>query len=187
MKPTNAPILVLINGISGAGKDTFVEAMPIPCANMHRSDPFKEYLKSIGWDGARDEKSRTILKYLVDIGEESGYNEAELCNRLLKLEMNNIDTSQPNILFYHVRDINTIDKIKHSSKVWDIAKDVVSLLIYRDSVEPTEPNEWYDVNSYKKKYDYVVYNNDTIERLKNKSIVFYKILVREVESVDGEI
>lgn len=181
MENNKKATLILLNGVSGSGKDAFVDIMQhevTVCANFHRSDPFKGYLKSIGWNGVKDEKSRTALKYLVDIGEESGYNEGKLCNVLLSIQIANwarLEEFNTKILFYHVRDIGTIKHLKQSPKVIDCTAGVYSMLIYRDS-QPTEPNSWYDVNAHKNEYDWVIYNDGTLQDLSCKATKFYKML-----------
>lgn len=171
------PILVLINGISGSGKDTFVDSAPYLHINMHRSDPFKELLTGIGWDGTRDEKSRTVLKYFVDIGEKSGFNKEALCRKLIGAELMNSNIFEPiEVFFYHVRDIEIIKQLKEDKELQGYANGIYSLLIHRDSVKPTEPNEWYDVNSHIDEYDWVIHNDGTLDDLKHKNTLFFTAL-----------
>ncbi len=56
--------VIIINGMGGSGKDTFVEfcAKHGAVTNISSVDKVKEAAKIlVGWDGAKDEKSRKLL------------------------------------------------------------------------------------------------------------------------------
>ena len=61
---------IAINGSNGSGKDTFVEFCldyihsaydNIEVHNISTIDPVKNVAKVFGWDGVKDNKSRTFL------------------------------------------------------------------------------------------------------------------------------
>lgn len=64
--------IIVINGFSGVGKDTFIEfCKAIKGENMVKSystiDPIKAFAKSCGWNGEKDEHSRKALSDLKKI------------------------------------------------------------------------------------------------------------------------
>lgn len=187
MKTTiDKPILILINGISGAGKDTFVSMVPVKNLNLHRSDPYKDMLFSMGWDGERTETTRTILKDLVQLGETTGYNEKYLIQNLDKQFKENCDLFNPvKLIFYHVRDVHSINQLKHNKEIQDRTQKIVSMLIKRDT-EPTEPNDWYNVGEFEECYDYLVYNGYSLEDLHAVAAEFTKEILGGKDEIQGE-
>ena len=68
--------IVIINGVGGSGKDTFVElcAKHANVINISSVDKVKEAAKVlVGWNGEKDEKSRKLLVDLKKISIE--YND----------------------------------------------------------------------------------------------------------------
>lgn len=138
-------VLVLINGHAGVGKDTFAamcgdyakqEYSPCGFVNIHRSDLPKQALRIMGWNGVKDEESRSLLKTLVDWMESKGEMYQYLYRTLRGL------WNDYNIVFYHVRDpqvmYSIIDRYLNDDTVRPI-----SLLVKRDT-ESQEPTDWWD-------------------------------------------
>lgn len=138
-------VLVLINGHAGVGKDTFAtmcgdyakqEYAPCGFVNIHRSDLPKQALRIMGWNGVKDEESRSLLKTLVDWMESKGEMYQYLYRTLRGL------WDDYNIVFYHVRDpqvmYSIIDRYLNDDTVRPI-----SLLVKRDT-ENQEPADWWD-------------------------------------------
>lgn len=160
-------VLVLINGKAGSGKDTFVKFCQeiakvshsfIPIVNIHRSDNAKNILRSMGWNGMKTEKIRTLLADLVDFGEETGYNNKELFDSISRLG---------GVIFYHVRDPKTIAEIEEH--YW-FQENVhcLSLLVTRNSVTEEEPDRW-SIEDYA--YGRIV-ENKTLTGLKKEAEEF---------------
>lgn len=142
----NKTILVLINGHAGVGKDTFVElcrqvATSRNCEvmNLHRSDAPKAALTSLGWDGVKDEETRTLLKHMIDWMESK-----TLLNKYLETQIeaaNFVFADKDLLMFYHVRDPEVMySLIDH---YLDTEVQPISLLVKRDLEEFAEPNEWW--------------------------------------------
>lgn len=156
-------LLVLINGESGAGKDTFVEACKktlheqhsptLAVANIHRSDEAKDFLTIIGWDGTRTPKVRKLLADLVEFGEETGHNNIKLYRTVWAFTSG--------VIFYHSRDIKAIDEIKNFYSKNDGVK-VHTVLVKRDGNCPPEDDRW-GVHNYI--YDTVINNNEGLDDL----------------------
>lgn len=140
------------------GKDTFVEFVSAitPTLNISSVDKVKEIAIEIGWDGkSKTEKDR---KFLSDLKLLTG----EYCDmpfQSMKEQVNKFNKDKKdNVLFLHIREP---EEIKRAVKEFN-AKTV---LITRNSVEQIMSN-MADANVYNYKYDHVIYNNGTIEDLK---------------------
>lgn len=142
----NRCILVFINGRAGVGKDTFFnfckeyaeDEYLCRCYNIHRSDAPKVAMKSLGWDGVKDEESRSLLKHMVDFMEGKGLLDEYLHTQIKSAKSVNRDDV---IVFYHVRDpevmYDLIDEYLTTGEATPI-----SLLVKRD-IENNEPAEWW--------------------------------------------
>lgn len=142
----NKTILVLLNGHAGVGKDTFVElcrksATSKDCEvmNLHRSDAPKAALTSLGWDGKKDEETRTLLKNIIDWMEPRG-----LLDRYLQTQLesaNSVFADKDLIMFYHVRDPEVMYSLINRYLGTNI--QTISVLIQRELSEPAEPLDWW--------------------------------------------
>lgn len=156
-------LLILINGESGAGKDTFVEfcksslhaqySPTIPVANIHRSDEAKAFLTTLGWDGTRTPKVRKLLADLVEFGEETGHNSVQLYRTVWAFTAG--------IIFYHSRDTKAIEEAKrfYSS---NNSVAVHTVLVKRDENRSPEKDRW-GIQDYT--YDTVIDNNGGLNDL----------------------
>lgn len=163
-------LLVVINGESGSGKDTFVESCRsiaekqhpfVPIVNIHRSDKAKEMLMYMGWDGSRTPEVRKLLADLVDFGEKTGYNTKSLFDSIDRLG---------GIIFYHARDPKTIAEIEeHYWYQENIC--VMSVLVVRDKIIASEPDRW-GIRDYG--YNKIIDNNSTLLDLENQAYEFMK-------------
>lgn len=162
--------LVIINGRSGSGKDTFVEycraynrmTRKMLFFNYHRSDFAKFVLEMMGWNGYKSTKTRKLLADIVDFGEETGYNLEKLCE--------NVELHKEQIIFYHDRDPKSIENILNRY-YFDNNCNVITLLMSRQSGEEIaiEKDTW-GIENYT--YDVTVENSSTIEDLKQKAAEF---------------
>lgn len=163
-------ILVVINGESSSGKDTFVELFremyPLPVANIHSSDSAKKYLKCLGWNGEKTEGSRNYLADLIEMEERHGYIVPEKLSEALKSHINWC------VVFYHQRNPQTIQKIKKLLKK-DNNVSVTTLLIKRPQKTKNEIDRW-GIEKYG--YDTIVENTGSLEDLKRKAQEYMKRL-----------
>ncbi len=93
--------IVIINGVGGSGKDTFVElcAKHANVINISSVDKVKEAAKVlVGWNGEKDEKSRKLLVDLKKISIE--YNDYPTAYILE--EHKKFLKSDATILFIHI-------------------------------------------------------------------------------------
>lgn len=142
----NKMILVFINGHAGVGKDTFVrfcrqyaESQNCKVYNLHRSDAPKMALQTLGWNGDKDEETRSLLKTMVDYMESKN-----LLNKYLDSQIQAAKTinNKDSIIFYHVRDPEVMYKLMGAYIVKEGIKPI-SVLIKRNLSNSQEPDEWW--------------------------------------------
>lgn len=157
--------IVIINGVGGSGKDTFVEfcAKHTKVINISSVDKVKEAAKIlVGWNGEKDEKSR---KLLVDLKKLSiDYNDYP--TRYILDAHKKFLESNANILFIHIREISEIEKLKK------ILKAETVLLI--NPRVPKITSNTSDANVADYVYDREIENAGTLEDLEQKAIEFIK-------------
>ncbi len=155
--------IIIINGTGGSGKDTFVSFCSefARVTNISSVDKVKEAAKIlVGWNGAKDEKSR---KLLVDLKQLSiQYNDAP--TKYIKEQYEIFKRSNSEFLFIHIREIEEIKKIQKllNAKTLLIKNPRVALITSNSS----------DGNVYKYHYDYIIENSGTLEDLKKKAREF---------------
>ena len=149
--------IVIINGSAGVGKDTFSAICNDFCKTVNYSsiDKIKEIAKLCGWDGVKDEKGRAFLSDLKRI--TSKYN--DLSFRCIKEKIDEFNSSDAELLFLHIREP---DEIARVASIFN----ATTLLIKNDRVKQITSNA-SDANVYNFKYDAVINNNRSIEKLKN--------------------
>lgn len=166
--------VIVINGVAGSGKDTFIELANSYCElneyanvlNISSVDPIKDVLRTFGWDG---EKTDEIRNLMVDIKKLwiSAQNGPTmfLMNNILQYHMAHID--EDNIVFCHVREPEEINKLVDAIKgMSPMGIDIMTLLIVRhDAIgSDTRDSDNYNiVKSYQ--YDNIIYNNSDLPAL----------------------
>lgn len=153
--------LVIINGHSGSGKDTFVELVQkhiygFTTDHLHSSDSAKKALESLGWNGEKTPEIRELLAKLTDLSQQSGLSEKS------------IEKSSKDIVFFHERDPQEIKILKR------IFPNVTTVLVERPTQLQREPDRW-GLESYR--YDYIVLNVSDLEELDSKADKFANILM----------
>lgn len=150
--------IIIINGMGGSGKDTFVNFCSeyAKVLNVSSVDKVKEAAKIlVGWNGEKDEISR---KLLVDLKQLSiNYNDYPT-----KYIINMAETfknSEKEIMFIHIREIDEIKKIKE-------LLHAKTLLITNSRVKIITSNA-SDANVNDYKYDFNILNNGTLKELEN--------------------
>lgn len=184
--------IVVINGSGGAGKDTFVNLV---FTIINGEDPqhdlkygglkgdsddyFENRLlvlsvstiesiltpaKELGWDGMKNDKGRKFLSDLKKLV-------TEYCDRPYQyIKKRYIDDRHFDVLFIHCREPHEIKRF-----VDDFGAK--TLLIRRPGIDVPLNDSDMGVENYE--YDYIVYNSDGIEELKDKAKKFVEWLLRE--------
>lgn len=161
--------IVIINGKPRVGKDLFVNLVQEITISWNFSsvDKVKMIAKQVGWDGAKDEKSRKFLADLKVLTTEF----CDMSFNSIQAEVNRFNQfNEVEFLFLHIREP---EEIARTAKEFN-AK---TLLIKRDSVDDVVSNP-SDANVFNYEYDYVIENDGSINELKEKA----KNFVKEIRS-----
>ena len=165
--------IFIINGLAGAGKDTFVEFVMKYCNAINYSsiDTLKEISMNF-FDYKEDRKSDKDRKFLSDFKAlvddycDFSFKEAlEVVNHFLN------EDEKDEILFIHVREPQKIDRMKKMFK----AKTIL-VTTNRDIHKVTNNDSDANVENYK--YDIVIENNGTKEELEKYTKGFVKALYK---------
>ena len=153
--------IVIINGVGGSGKDTFVEycSKYAKVMNFSSVDKVKEVARIIGWDGQKTEKDRKFLSDLKKLTTE--YNDMPFNS--IKEAVSRFNESDLEILFIHIREPEQIQRAVDYFK----AK---SLLIRRDGIEKINSN-YSDASVENYNYDYII-ENTTLDEFDDKAMKF---------------
>lgn len=175
-------LVIIINGKAGVGKDTFVDFCRKYCnacypkirfKNLHRSDKPKKALRLLGWNGVKTPESRKLLAHLTNTAEQQFHmSTTYLAENLLYA----YDEPQGlrNIVFYHVRDPKSIDRLVSDFEDKDVS--IVSLFFERD-VDTIEKDLW-GIQDYN--YDICIKVN-TLEDSELLSEEFMENVISKVE------
>ena len=154
----------ILNGISTAGKDTFVNMCKgyddhrIYALQFSSVDWIKEAAEELGWDGKKDEKGRNLLsglKHLLTIYNDIPFRKTVENVRFWvepedKILVNVLDDYEYILVFIDVREPEEIDKYKKEFN----AKTV---LIRNPEAEAKAFNE-SDMNVLNYNYDDIIWN-----------------------------
>ena len=155
--------IVVINGVGGSGKDTFVEYVSKynKVLNFSSVDKVKEIAKLIGWDGKKEEKDRKFLSDLKRLTTE--YNDMSF--KSIKEKVDEFNQNDDEIMFIHIREP---EEIKRAVDTFN-AK---TLLVRRENHENITSN-YSDASVENYNYDYII-ENTTLEKLEEDAKNFYK-------------
>lgn len=171
--------IIIINGVPKSGKDEFVsicksENLPY-VLNISTVDFVKEIASACGWDGTKDEHNRKFLSDLKKLLTE--WNEVpikkieeKIFEFKEKIKKNNLDLDKI-IIFIHCREPKEIDKLVKKF-------NAQTLLIRRHSAELENHSNDSDLNVFNYNYNYVVYNNGTLEDLRNSAKEFLNLILK---------
>ena len=142
--------VIVINGRGGVGKDTLCEfaAKRYKVMNISSITPIKELAMQIGWDGAKDLRSRKFLSDLKQLTSE--YNDYP--NNYLLRKCREFEKSEYELLFVHIRESEQIVHFIETSGC-----GAVTLLIRRGEAGVYGNASDDNVENYS--YD-LVYQND---------------------------
>ena len=161
----NEPIIYVLNGSGGCGKDTFVELCR-ECTDYviwHISTitPIKEAAELLGWQGKKDEKSRKFLSDLKD-----------LCTNAFDTSCNYIERQIYRAEYWDA-DYVFID-CREPQEIERICKRFNAKSIYIDASKrnPIIVSNHADAEVMNYNYDFYIDNNGTLKDLKEKAKEF---------------
>lgn len=162
------PLVVIINGAGGVGKDTICSVLSDHFITYTYSSitPIKEAAAVIGWEGEKTDRDRKMLSDLKNICIE--YNDLPFKYMSEKLE--EVRTYRiADVVIFHIREPQEIDKFKRY--VIDRGYTCKTLLIRSERVQQSYGNHADDdVENYP--YDMVYQNDGTLENLDRDFMTF---------------
>ena len=168
------PIVYVLNGSGGCGKDTFVD-LCIECTDAYiwhisTITPIKEAAELLGWQGKKDEKSRKFLSDLKD-----------LCTNTFDTSYNYIEKQIYRAKYWSV-DYVFID-CREPKEIERICKQFNAKSIYIDASKrnPIITSNHADAEVMNYNYDFYIDNNGTLKELKEKA---KKFMQKGDESLD---
>lgn len=159
--------IIVINGTASSGKSTFISLcrkIDVRVIETSTVDFVKEIAMQAGWNGIKDDLGRKFLSDLKDA--MSAYH--DIPNKKID---EFIQSHPDNIIFVNAREPQNIQYYKDKY-------DALTVLIENDRIKHI-PNNHADskVKDYKD-YNFVIYNNETLDELKEMANNFMKIIER---------
>lgn len=164
--------VLIINGMGGAGKDTFVNFLKefIPTLHISIVDNVKQLAKSLGWNEKKDERGRKFLsdlKLAIDNYDNGNYK--YITNIVKKFYNNQLDKPYE-LLCIDMREGNQIDMAK---------KDFAASTVFVDRKVPFISSNIADAGVYEYEYDYYINNNGSLIDLRETAFKFVEMLKEE--------
>lgn len=178
--------IIIINGVGGSGKDTFIDKFKEVACNsaewkcvverISSVDFVKHIAKLAGWDGVKDNKGRQFLSDLKDAmtAYDDGpykYCVKEALRFTFRHDGGMVRNNWKSFLFIHVREPKEIKKLVD-------ALGATTILIHRTSAEKVDFTNHADKGVFDYEYDHEVLNDGTIDDLKRAAEVVFNSLVR---------
>ena len=153
--------VVIINGSGGVGKDEFChlcnELTGLKCITYSTITRIKSVARQLGWTGIKDKKSRKFLSDLKNLSVS--YNDflfEQICKDIEGANtINNIE-----IFFVMCREPEEIKKLQEKF-------NAITILIKNKRVETQKYENKSDDNVNNYNYNYYIYNDGTLEELKD--------------------
>ena len=163
--------IIVINGVAGIGKDSFVKEFSHhrPTINFSSVDKVKIVAKMIGWDGGKSEKDRKFLSDLKALTTE--YNDMSYKDTLRAIE--DFEHGNSEYLFIHIREKEEIKRIVDEFKA-------TTLLIVKDGSKQVTSNK-SDANIFEYKNDDYTVKIDKLENLKKYVLEFIEKIERDTK------
>ena len=165
------PIVIIINGSGGSGKDTFCKYFSkfIPTENVSSVDLVKAAVSILTGDTTKTEEMRTFLSSIK--GLWVNYNNGPTLYMLDRVEK----CEEP-VIFLHIREPEEIEKMKEALYEKGI-ENVTTLLIKNKNVKEITSNfSDGSVNNYE--YDSIIHNDGTKLELLNETLAYAKCIAK---------
>lgn len=178
--------VIIINGVPTAGKDTFVQMVADYCNidesanvfNISSVEPIKDMLVGFGWNGDKSDSIRDIIASIKKlwIATQNGPT-TFLFTNIYQYHMMHAD--EDNIIFCHVREPIEIDKLVNIFAGMEIMGiEARTILVDRTSAHSDTSISSDDIeNITNYKYDSYIYNNGTLDHLKEMARNFCRYML----------
>jgi len=171
--------IVVINGVGGSGKDTFVDAcqkIDKDIYNLSMIDYVKQTASQLGWNGEKDDKGRRFLcdlKGALENFDDSPYKSIQWSIKQIMNSdiLNYTDEKNSCIIFIHAREARDIERLVKDYNAFTV-------LIRRPAVEHSHTftnHADLDVLSYHP-YDYIYWNIGTVNKIEKDVKDFLEIV-----------
>lgn len=177
---TKEPIVVIINGRGGVGKDSLVFMVQyhmyfhnLQIGNYSSVTPAKKAAKILGWDGEKGEKGRQFLSDLKDMSTRLYNGPIEYMLSCIKR-----NSHIEKIMFFHVREPEEIAIFQ--TYLDDLGIENYSLLVRRDGL--TSYGNHADMRVEEFEYDIIIHNDGMLQDLDTEAIKLIRKLVFTEES-----
>lgn len=163
--------VIIINGVGGAGKDTFCEIVShyYNVKNISSIDPIKKIAEQGGWEWS--DKSLSGRRLLSDLKLAFiSYN--DLPNRYLINAYEKFLNDDNEIMFVHIREPLEIQKFANS-----ISGDCITLLVKSCRTDDVIFGNESDDKVEEFQYDYLYENNHSLENLENDVLTFFEKMI----------
>lgn len=150
------PLVIVVNGEPGAGKDTFVvdccRILGHMCYATIISSVYrvKEAAKILGWDGAKDERGRKFLSDLKDLST-AAYDGP------LNYMLGRIEKTFAKVAFVYIREPMEIDRLKER------LPGTLTLVVERHGLPKFDNTGDRDTGEYE--YDFHIPNHGSLAAL----------------------
>lgn len=163
-------IVIIINGVGGAGKDTLCDlaAKHYKVKNVSAIAPIKDIAQNYGWNGEKDAKSRKFLSDLKRVFIE--YN--DFPTKYLYAQYKEFLESKNEILFVHIREKQEIEKFK---KLVNIR--CKTLLVDRQNINVEKWGNASDDEVRNYQYDLYFENNKSLLEIEQEFVSFLSSLL----------
>ncbi len=170
--------VVIINGIGGSGKDTFVkfcqelletDDLVNRCLNISTVDYVKEIAGYCGWNGEKDPASRKFLSDLKKaMTEWRDLPVMDIKGRLNRYSQickwNGVEDT---VAFVHCREPEEIARLVNEL-------NATTLLVRRESAESVQQINDSDNNVLNYDYDYTINNDSSLASLRAAAAMYLK-------------
>lgn len=190
--------IIVVNGPPGVGKDTFVDlATQILCSPPYSestskitrighyttSDMAKQAAELLGWDTqTKDNKIRLALSNIKDLSDEAFNTTFNYLDKMINSTYHSAKIANSEfVIFIVAREPKDIQRIVDTYSVQEGCSrcgecctcDVHTVLI--DSTRPDfefAPSNHADSGVYDYNYDWVIYNDGTVDEFKNSIVAW---------------
>lgn len=165
---TDDKLIFVVNGKPRAGKDTFAQILNeyITVYKYSSVTKIKEIATMCGWDGKKEERDRKFLNDLKMLTTE--YSDLAYKDVLNEIEKFKNGEIKADVFVVDIREPIEIERIVK-------ATGARTIFIENKNVDDVLSNP-ADANVKNYNYDYVVFNNGTLEKFKVSINVFLTVL-----------
>lgn len=162
----------VVNGLPTSGKTTFENFVKKEAEKINKKvfitsivNIVKVYAESLGWENTKTAADRKFLSDLKDTLEDW----KDIPFTSLKADYKMTEKNGIDIMFIDAREPKDIERIKEEF-------NAEAILVQRDELFNQKQSNHADNAVYDFSYDYIIYNNEDLNNLRNSAIIFLESL-----------